>query len=165
MTGVATMQDHTGIRGALPRPGPEAIEIRCPSIETARSIREEFGPFTHLSEQDRRFRTVWLYEDTPQFYVDQIRQKVYQDTDDDPRPGQAPLTATEKRRINFSRTNTFHARSCKAIADYYDVRDWLAYYDHELSVDEHYEVYRSVVGEEQTLREMATESWGGDRHG
>jgi len=164
MTGAAT---ESAVRGALPRPGPDAVEIRCPAIETARSIREDYGAFCHLSEQDRRFRTVWLEADTPQFIVDRVRERVHQDRDTDPRVGQSTLTRSERNRLqqrdgwNFG-TKGFHAQACKAIAEYFEVRDWTAHYDHELTVDEHWHVFESVTGQRQTLREMQTDTWGGD---
>ena len=156
------------VRGALPRPAPAAIEIRCPSIETARAIRESHGPFTHLDAQDRRFRTVWLYEDTPEFIVEQVRAKVDDDRDDEPAFGQSRLTWEERSRLDQREgwsfgTKGFHAWSCKAIAEYYGVRDWTAHYDHELTVDEHKDLYPAVTGEDQSMREMPRDWRGGRR--
>lgn len=164
MTGATT---NVGVRGALSRPAPEAIEIRCPTIATAQGIREDYGPFCHLAEQDRRFRTVWLYEDTPEFWVAKIRDRVERDTDRDPRVGQSMISDHERFRLeqrdgwNWG-TKGFHAQACKAIADHYDVRDWTAHYDQELTVDEHWDVYQSVGGTDQTLREMRPSGRGGD---
>lgn len=163
MTG--TMTD-AGVRGALPRPAPDAIEIRCPTIETAQAIREDHGAFCHLDEQDRRFRTVWLYEDTPEFWVAKIRERVEHDRRTDPKVGQQTLTDGERIQLqqrdgwNFG-TKGFHAQACKAIGEYYEVRDWVAHYDHELTVDEHWGVYQSVGGTDQTLREMRPSGRGG----
>ncbi|WP_435065978.1 hypothetical protein [Halobaculum sp. EA56] len=140
------------IRAAIPRPAPEAIEIRCPSIETARSIREDYGAFCHYDERDLRFRTVWLVEDTPEYYVERVRARVERDRqEDEQRFGQADLTDAERGRLQQRTdwtygTHGFHARSCKAIAVGLDVDDWTAHYDHELTVDEHRDIYRAVSG-------------------
>jgi hypothetical protein len=155
MTGATTER----VRGALSRPAPGAIEIRCPSIATARSIREDYGQFCHRAERDLRYRTVWLYEDTPEFWVSRIEDRVRHDRESEPSFGQSTLTLSERRRLrqrdgwNFG-TKGFHAQACKAIAEYYEISDWTAHYDQELTVDEHKGVYRSVTGEEQTLRQM-----------
>lgn len=157
-----------GVSGALERPVPDAIEIRCPSIETARAIREKFGAFCHVDEQDLRYRTVWLYEDTPEFWVEAVRAKVDADRDDTPTYGQAALTFEERLRLdrrsgwNYG-TKGFHARSCKAIAIHHGVDDWTAHYDQELTVDEHRDLYPAVVGDEQSLREMPRDWMGGGR--
>lgn len=151
--------DALSVRGAIPRPAPDAITIRCPAISTAREIRTRWGPFCHLDEQDRRYRTVWLEADTPMFIVDQVRHIVENDTDRTPRYGQLPLSDHERNRLQVREdwtfgTKGFHARACKAIADYYEVHDWTAHYDHTLIVDEHEDVYQSVTGESQTMREL-----------
>ena len=161
-----TSMSDTGVRGALPRPAPEAIEIRCPAMATAQHIREKYGPFCHYGERDLRYRTVWLYEDTPEFIVQTVREKVNQDRDDEPAFGQSSLTWSERRRLvqrdgwNFG-TKGFHAQACKAIAEFYDVSDWTAHYDHTLTVDEHKDVYPAVAGDGQSMRELDRSRLGG----
>lgn len=145
----------------IPRPTPDAIELRCPTIQTAQAIREQWGAFCHVDAQDLRFRTVWLRSDTPEFWRERIERKIVLDREPEAEKyGQAPLADHERARLggrdgwNYGRKG-FHARSCKAIANKLDVDDWIAYYDHTVSVDTHKDIYHQaagVAGDRQTMR-------------
>lgn len=64
------------------------------------------------------------------------------------RGGQAELTDHERESIGFSRTTVPHARSVKGLMIEQGVDDWLAYYDHMLSVDEYREIAERAVRDE-----------------
>lgn len=89
---------------------------------------------------DRRLTEVWINESIPDDVQDLLEWREYRATPDR-RFGQSPLTEYERRRIDFTETNTFHARSAKAIAQAMEVSNWISYYDKQLTVDEHYDIY------------------------
>lgn len=62
--------------------------------------------------------------------------------------GQEDLTNAEKRELDFRRTNVMHARSAKAVLRGEGVDDWLAFYDPELTVDEHRELAETARHDE-----------------
>ena len=66
--------------------------------------------------------------------------------------GQEALTRAEKRNLDFSETNVFHARTAKAILQGEGVDDWLAYYDQTLTLSEHVEVAQNARQDERGQR-------------
>lgn len=87
--------------------------------------------------------SVWYCGDAPRQAREAIERLAYHSHQQEATGcGQTPLTRFERAQIDFSRTNLFHARACKAIAAEFVVEDWLAHYDHTLTVCEHVKVYR-----------------------
>lgn len=127
--------------------------IVCDRKATADAIRAEW-PDALVPEDDGRKMTVVVSGDALDEWINSMR--LMADEDEVETFGQEPLTDSEKARLDFGRTNVFHARSCKAIALAMGVEDWLARYDHRLTVDEHREVYRRAVARpsEMTMREF-----------
>jgi hypothetical protein len=94
-----------------------------------------------LADEDDRRRTRVVTERALPFDVRELLEWREYRAMPDRRCGQIPLTAGERSRLDFTRTNVFHARSAKAIAAELEVSDWQAHYDHQLTVDEHFDVY------------------------
>lgn len=140
---------------------PPLERIECPDKHLADHLREQWPDLVVDDADDRRRKDVIVSKDALPEWRDRMRAEVERELQSrQARCGQSPLTRDEKLRIDFTRTNTFHARSCKAIAEHYGARDWLAYYDTECTVDEHREIFRRAAGGRgETLREMATEKW------
>lgn len=103
---------------------------------TARQIANEW-----LADEDDRRRTRVVCERSMPFDVRELLEWREYRAMPDRRCGQVPLTTGERARLDFARTNVFHARSAKAIASELGVSDWEAHYDHALTVDEHFDVY------------------------
>ena len=96
---------------------------------------------TWLADADDRRRTRVVVERTIPTDVQELLEWHEYRAMPDRRCGQVPLSEGERSRLDFTRTNTFHARSAKAIAEELEVSDWFAYYDDTLTVDEHFDVY------------------------
>lgn len=127
--------------------------IECDSKLAADEVREQW-PDAVVDEDDARTTRVTVSGDVREEWLWKMEQL---GTVDEPESfGQRELTEMEKLRIDFTKTNVFHARSCKAIGRGLDVDDWLAYYDPRCTVDEHREIYRRPAGEPETCRRMAT---------
>lgn len=141
----------------------EPQSVDCAALAAADRIRCEYGDCVILCD-DARSTTVWYCGDAPRRARRSIERIAYESQQRTEQGfGQTPLTRFERGRIVFERTNVFHARACKAIAIEGGVEDWLAYYDHTLSVDEHIEIYRRVgtkPSEGPTLREISPRSRG-----
>lgn len=127
--------------------------IECDSLAAARDVRRQW-PDAVVDADDGRRKTVVVSGDVR----DQWRYAMERlGTVNEPESfGQRSLTEGEKWRLDFTETNVFHARSCKAIARGLDVDDWLAWYDPQCTVDEHRDIYERAAGRAPTLREMAT---------
>lgn len=133
--------------------GLPRITIEADSKLAADEIREQW-PDAVVPEDDARRKRVTISGDVK----DEWRWAMQRlgTVDEPPSYGQRRLSDYERFRIDFTETNVFHARSCKAIACGLDVDDWLAHYDTQLTVDEHHEVYERAAGEPETLRRMKT---------
>jgi hypothetical protein len=136
--------------------GLPRVVIEADSKLAADEIREQWGDAV-VEGDDARRKRVTLSGDIR----DQWRYAIEHlgDVEEPPSYGQRALTAFERSQIDFTETNVFHARSCKAIARGKDVDDWLGHYDPKLTVDEHREVYERAAGRAETMREMATEQF------
>lgn len=101
------------------------------------------------------------------------RQTAYQDPNT--KIGQARLTETEKRRVDWAgppengRPNIIEAQVIKALAIHYGVEDWMAHWDKQLSPGENAEIFKRIstkpgVGGPKTkdlyAREKAKQRWG-----
>jgi hypothetical protein len=139
---------------------PESVA--CSTLAAAERIRCEYGDCV-IPRDDAREMTVWYCGDAPGSARRSIERLAYESQQRaEACFGQTPLTRFERGRIAFERTNVFHARACKAIAIECGVEDWLAFYDHTLSVDEHIEIYqrcgtRSAEG--PSLRDLSAPRW------
>jgi hypothetical protein len=136
--------------------------VECATLAAADRIRVEYGDCV-IRRDDAREKTVWYSGDAPRQARRTIERIAYRSQQRaEAGFGQTPLTRFERGRIDFERTNIFHARACKAIAVEFGVEDWLARYDWTLTVSEHVEIYRRASGTtargEPTLREMAARS-------
>lgn len=104
--------------------------------------------------------TVWYCGDAPRQARASIERIAYHSQQrEEMGCGQTPLSRFERAQLDFSRTNVFHARACKAIAGEFGVKDWLARYDWTLTVCEHVEVYRRAGRSARsgpTLRSLAS---------
>jgi len=147
---------------------PEALvtTIEFGTKTAADSIRDEYDD--HLcSDDDRRLKKVVFASDTPERVVEEARQVALDSrAEGEAGAGQAPLSDTERGKIDFSkgRANVPWARSIKAIAADEGVSDWTAYVDPSLTVDEHREVMAEAAleggGRRQEDTETATEKAG-----
>jgi len=108
-------------------------------LDLATTARQIAGEWLDESD-DRRRTTVEIHRSVPADVKELLEWREYRAMPDR-RCGQTPLAETERDRLDFTRTNVFHARSCKAIAEELSVGDWLSHYDHALTVDEHFDVY------------------------
>lgn len=146
------------VRGRCLNPQP----LECGSLAAADRIRHEYSDCI-IPADDARKRTVAYCGDAPQRARKAIERAAYHSHQDTGGFGQTPLTRFERQSINFSRTNVFHARACKAISVEFAVDDWTAYYDHTLSVSEHIEIYERAGGPTArsgpTMRQIAGAGW------
>lgn len=144
------------------RESPCPVSVSCATLAAATEIRRRFGDCC-IPRDDARETTVWYSADAPtnaQDTIGRIAHESHQQAESG--SGQAALTVFERQRIDFTTTNVFHARSCKAISVEYDIDDWTAYYDPLLNVSEHRRIYAragsstgGVDGASMTLREAA----------
>lgn len=156
------MPGHTSLRGTDHVPierdadhRPPLRIVECKRKATADQIRSQWPDVVVDDQDDGRRKRVVCSGDALEEWLAQIVGEAAADyRTDAERYGQEPLTLTERRRIDFSETNVFHARACKAIASGNDVDDWLAFYDADLTVDEHRDIYRRERGG-LTGREMS----------
>lgn len=137
---------------------PESIEFR--TLADANRVRREFTDIVILRD-DARKKTVSICGDAPTSVRETIGRIAYHSFEqNNDNFGQTPLSRLERREIDFTRTNVFHARACKAISVEFVVDDWLALYDHTLTVSEHIDIYRragrpSARADGPTMRELA----------
>ncbi|MFA9415165.1 hypothetical protein [Natrinema sp. HArc-T2] len=105
----------------------------------------------HLcSDDDRRLKTVAISSSAPDHVLETATiEAAAGRSERGGRGGQADLTDHERESIDFSRTSVPHARSVKGLMIEQGVDDWLAYYDHTLSVDEHREVAKRATRDER----------------
>lgn len=78
-----------------------------------------------------------------------------------------PLTRHERSRLDFTRTTVVHARWAKAAAWAHGVRDWVAWYDHTLTVGELEAEYASAGADPAdgpTMREAKAAVLGAGAH-
>ena len=125
------------------------VQIEFASLDAARQIRTNPKYAGFLSPEDHGGRkAVTLKDNTPAPAVDEITAEAADGRSERAEQyGQASVTEAERGRIDFTRTNVLAARSAKAIALGKGVDDWTAYFDPELTVDEHRGVYESAVTE------------------
>ena len=138
---------------------PDPLTMTFADLPAAQLAREQFVDCLHARD-DARSRTVTLVGDTPAYCLDELaalERRSYAEHDEC--YGQAALTDRERERLDFSETNVFHARACKAIAEHYGADGWLDYYDVTLTPSEHADVYRRSVADAGSMRMMATGSW------
>ena len=138
---------------------PAPLTVTLAGLAAAELVRAEYPDCIHDAD-DGRSRTVTLSGDTPSYCLDAIGQIARRSFDErDERYGQVELTPGERARVDFSETNVFHARACKAIAEHHGVLEWLDYYDTTLTTDEHVDVFTRAGGGAGTMRMVATEQW------
>lgn len=135
---------------------PQSVE--CATLAAAGRIRHEYSDVV-IPRDAARSMTVCYCGDAPHRARQHIEHIAYHSQQRAASGfGQVPLTQFERSQIDFSRTNVFHARACKAIAGEFLVEDWVARYDHTLTVCEHVEIYRRAgrsAPSGPTLRELA----------
>ena len=100
---------------------PAPLTVTLAGLAAAELVRAEYPDCIHDAD-DGRSRTVTLSGDTPSYCLDAIGQIARRSFDErDERYGQVELTPGERARVDFSETNVFHARACKAIAEHHGV--------------------------------------------
>lgn len=100
--------------------------VECATLAAADRIRVEYGDCV-IRRDDAREKIVWYSGDAPRRAREAIERIAYLSHQRRSSGcGQIPLTRFERSQIDFSRTNVFHARACKAIAVEFGVEDWLA---------------------------------------
>jgi hypothetical protein len=136
---------------------PQAVE--CATLAAADRIRHEYGDCV-IPRDDAREATVSYCGEAPRQARESIERIAYHSHHRQSVCfGQTPLTRFERTQIDFSRTNVFHARACKAIAAEFDVEDWIARYDHTLTVSEHVGIFERAgasIERGRTLRALAS---------
>lgn len=122
--------------------------------EIANQIRENPRIRGFLKSNDsRRSKTIELKEGTPSEVVQEVRGEAADSRKGEAEKfGQVALTESERERIDFTKTSIPEARSAKAIAQGKGVDDFTSYFDPELSVDEHREVFTGAVRDERGSR-------------
>ena len=133
-----------------------SFEIQYGTKGGADAARDEHADYVCPVDDDRRLKTVAFVEDTPDRVRDQLEAAAQTGrAERDQGSGQADLTDAEKNRVGpFTGSNNYlKAASVKALLRDNGVSDWEAWYDKNLSVDEH----RSSVLPE------AKKAGGGDR--
>jgi hypothetical protein len=133
-----------------------SFEIEFGTKSGADAARDEHADYICPVDDDRRLKTVAFVDDTPDRIRDQLEAGAQTGrTERGEGSGQADLTDEEKNRIGpFTGSNNYlKAASVKALLRDNGVSDWEAWYDKNLSVDEH----RSSVLPE------AKKAGGGDR--
>lgn len=133
-----------------------SFEIEFGTKSGADAAREEHADHVCPVDDDRRLKTVAFVDDTPEIVRDQLEAGAQTGrAEREEGAGQADLTDAEKNRIGpFTGPNNYlKAASVKALLRENGVSDWEAWYDPELSVDEH---KSSVLPEAQ-------QAGGGDR--
>ena len=109
---------------------------------TANETRDSLPDGVLAPADDRRSKTIKLHDEEASRAIktrvegraaDSRERETFQH-------GQEALTRAEKRDLDFSETNVFHARTAKAILQGEGVDDWLAYYDPTLRPSEHVDV-------------------------
>ena len=133
-----------------------SFDIEFGTKSGADAAREEHAEHVCPLDDDRRLKTVAFKSDTPDHVRDQLQAGAATGrAERGEGSGQADLTNAEKSRIGpFTGSNNYlKAASVKALLRDNGVSDWEAWYDKNLSVDEH----RSSVLPE------AKQAGGGDR--
>jgi hypothetical protein len=114
---------------------PTAIDFG--SRAEANDYRDEH-PEHVAPGDDRRFTTVEFADDAPAWLLDQARLDAESGrAERESGPGQVALDDHEREEIDFRSTSVSEARAVKAIVLDEGVDDWLSYFDHNLTVDEH----------------------------
>ncbi|GAB7094077.1 hypothetical protein JCM30237_12290 [Halolamina litorea] len=122
----------------------------------ADAAREEHEEYVCPVDDDRRLKTVAFIDDTPEVVRDQLEAGAQTGrAERDQGSGQADLTDAEKNRVGpfVEENNYLKAASVKALLRDNGVSDWEAWYDPELSVDEH----------KSSILPEAQQAGGGDR--
>jgi hypothetical protein len=142
-----------------------AVEsVKCSTLAAANRIRSKYGDCV-VPCDDAREKTVRYCGDAPLPARQALELIAYESHREENRKcGQIPLTPFERGKLDFTRTNVFHARACKALSGEFGVEDWLARYDHTLTVSEHTEIYRRAAHsptarDGPTMREVACAGW------
>jgi hypothetical protein len=120
------------------------------SKQAADAFREDHDEWLCPVDDDKRKKTVAVVSDAPDHIVERAELAAASGRSERSGDGgQIPLTDSERDRIEFSegRASVPHARSVKGLARSEGVDDWLAYYDAQLTVDEHREVMERAAQE------------------
>ena len=133
-----------------------SFEIEFGTKSGADAARDEHGQYVCPVDDDRRLKTVAFVDDTPDHVRDQLEAGAQTGrAEREEGSGQAELTDGEKNRVGpfIEENNYLKAASVKALFRENGVSDWEAWYDPELSVDEH----------KSSVLSQAQQAGGGDR--
>lgn len=115
------------------------------------------GGYRHPND-DNNCLTVAVVDDTPDEIREMLRKKAKTSRErvvDN--SGQVSLTEREKDRIDFGKTNIFHAESVKGVAEQMGVDDWVSFYDESADIEEHVEVFAEI---KRSTRTQSDDSQG-----
>jgi len=133
--------------------------------QAADQFREDHEEWLCPIDDDKRQKTVAIVSDAPDHVVERAEVEAASGRSERSGDGgQVPLTDSERDRIDFSegRASVPHARSVKGLARSEGVDDWLAYYDAQLTVDEHRDVMEQA-GQEGGGRRLDEDDSADDR--
>lgn len=123
--------------------GLPRVVLEFQTKQAADEVRRRYGDCC-APEDDARETVVVMTDDALDAWIREA-QRIGREVDDRNTTeaiGHVELTEYERDAIDFTETNVPHARACKAIALDASVGDWLAHYDHTLSVAEHRDLYQ-----------------------
>ena len=125
--------------------------IKFSSIDAARKVRRRRTLKPFLAEADSgNEKTLRLEPGTPESVLGELTEEAADGRKEAAEKyGQVALEDHERDAIDFTRTSVPVARSAKAIAMGKGVDDWTAYFDPELTVDEHRGVYEQAATEDR----------------
>lgn len=134
-------------------------KIEFDGREAARPTRKDqrLKPFLAPGD-DARTGTVVLKDNAPQRLVDKVAGEAAETREKEAEKfGQVPLSENERNQIDFQKTSVPAARAAKGIATGKGVDDFISYFDEELTVDEHREVFESAKKEGGGKRDTGRE--------
>ncbi|WP_207890238.1 hypothetical protein [Natrarchaeobius chitinivorans] len=135
---------------------PDPIEIEFHSLDGANAARDRY-PDALDDSDSRRTKTVRIWGNAPDDVVDAIALEATESRAHlADQFGQVELTRAERAQLEDRRDwdgrMLFHAQSAKAVLQGSGVDDWIAYYDPQLTVDEHRSIAEQARRDERGAR-------------
>jgi len=111
----------------------ETTDVGFASLVVANEIRDDLvdrcGEEVLALADDRRSTTLRIAEDAPEDCENLAEQEARDDRENARTVGQADLSDSEKKRLDFAERPIFHAKSSKAVIQDAGVDDWTSVYD------------------------------------
>ncbi|MEY7847913.1 hypothetical protein AB7C87_01745 [Natrarchaeobius sp. A-rgal3] len=135
---------------------PDPIEIEFHSLDAANAARDRY-PDALDDSDTRRTKMVRVWGHAPDDVVDAIALEAAESRAHvADQFGQVELTRAERAQLEDRRDwdgrMLFHAQSAKAVLQGSGVDDWIAYYDPQLTVDEHRSIAEQARRDERGAR-------------